>query len=704
MPTENDLASPAPQILPRDGADSPGRVPSPRPSSASNGSTVSDTSSSRLAQSEPELRFPTPQGSLHLAQWLSTGNIQTTMVQRPAQHSPTMADSFEIVSWERDPMDMTDIDTVASGSDFGQLDSPQEDSDCGRIYTPDYTPESTPEDTRRPRLEKGSSPADIAARNNLLAATVAAHEHVKESATPEVLEKSAKLEDPLAEAVSDSAETTEDDGHIVTASDIKDAEGGQDEAGQVVADGVPKDVSVEANDDDLAIIDVDEDVMTQDLEGANGGDRAADAPATIEAPPQPRPRAPSIDSTDSLEYTERSLQLPSKASADDEDACCGAPKVTEFSHAIMAICASVLISMLCYCALTLTSFGQHLKAASLALPTVTQTVTVSQAMPVATPPVCPLGFMTDVHNLSNPTFAQVTPQKAVLINVPGAPAFKHTKVTVSRGGKEMRSWASQAENGLLVQLEPSDAYGTVTINVQNKRDNLNETFDVVLGYCSMSQLVESSLHAVHDAAEKAASGARSAAESAESGVLYVSAVLSSKLAEMQTHDVVDAARDAGASLSASISMGVAAAADRLAAGQTRVQELLAAEHMNDVMDVALDAGAAFGASISSGFSAAVDGLVAGHGRVQELLASERVQGILATSEAARGEMELGLLRAQIASRLFYYKAVGMQERYDSYLAKSHEYFKEQQKLKEAKKAAAKTEDDGARGRRGWLMG
>jgi hypothetical protein len=585
--TAEDLTTSAPTIPFRtrdEDESSPVRAESVR-SSSDLFTTSAQHNTHNLAASEPALRFPRPQGNLYLANWVSTSNIKT-MTQIPAyEDDRSLSDSFEFVSAE--PY-YPDLDTdIASGSELSQLDSPSNESECDQACGP-----------------------------------------------------------------SDEAEAEEDEGHhVVTESDV---EGDLDEDETEINEPEEAEEAEDAHEAD----------NTVDAEGSSTHSLATAVDLGGYFSDQAnefRARAPSIDS---IEYTERSLQLPSKASDDDKTDEAeeqprrftsrvrhvfesrgilrpGDPAILDVVRLLLVFLAGFAVTLVAtYCesqclkafnsAMSLYADANMPTSVTIMNYTITRTVTVTRAPPEATiATTCPFGFLSDAQNSSlrgSPNFAEVTPQREVLITMKTAPAVGSTILKVSRGNETLRSKFSHTKQGILVQLEPMDAYGLVSVNVaSSRRSRVNQTFEVDLGCGSIAQMLDTGLLLVHDIADRAVTGARTMVASAESKALSASAALSSNLRNVNVAGVVDAAKDVAS-------------------------------------------------SINSGISAATTTL-----KKSQDLAQSRIKELVAAREDYVEEVELGVLKAQITSRLLYYKAMNMQDKYDEYSRKARLHMEQQRK-------------------------
>ncbi|KAK4460526.1 hypothetical protein QBC42DRAFT_272163 [Cladorrhinum samala] len=86
-------------------------------------------------------------------------------------------------------------------------------------------------------------------------------------------------------------------------------------------------------------------------------------------------------------------------------------------------------------------------------------------------------------------------------------AADEVNIEVHRGDELISTKTSPIDGGVLVQLEPKDAYGVLQVSVVSTgRPKINETFEVDFGKTAVAEVLEAGLHILQDVFKKVSSG------------------------------------------------------------------------------------------------------------------------------------------------------------------------------------------------------
>lgn len=86
-------------------------------------------------------------------------------------------------------------------------------------------------------------------------------------------------------------------------------------------------------------------------------------------------------------------------------------------------------------------------------------------------------------------------------------AADEVNIEVHRGDEYIATKTSPIDGGVLVQLEPKDAYGVLHVSVVSTgRPKINETFEVDFGKTAVAEVFEAGLHILQDVFKKVSSG------------------------------------------------------------------------------------------------------------------------------------------------------------------------------------------------------
>ncbi len=164
--------------------------------------------------------------------------------------------------------------------------------------------------------------------------------------------------------------------------------------------------------------------------------------------------------------------------------------------------------------------------------TSTKTVKISQVEPTASslaPVLSFAGFLSDkpsgVPSEAETSKAlcsvEVHSQNEILVKLPSGSksswlAKGAINIDVYRGEKPVKSKLSSIDEGLLVEIGTEDAFGVLNISVvTSRKPKINETFEINFGKPKMVEILEAGMHLLQGLAEKVASTADDAAHLVE---------------------------------------------------------------------------------------------------------------------------------------------------------------------------------------------
>ncbi|EFX00221.1 hypothetical protein CMQ_7223 [Grosmannia clavigera kw1407] len=231
-------------------------------------------------------------------------------------------------------------------------------------------------------------------------------------------------------------------------------------------------------------------------------------------------------------------------------------------------------------------------------------------------------------------------------------------IDVWRGQELLKSRLSTTDEGIIIEINKKDAYGVMNVSiVTTRRPKINETFAVDFGKPTMLRVLEIGAKTWLDSARTAANIWLDAAMRAEGAV----------------HPYIDHVVD------------LLPNADDVLQGAT-----MAATSMADVVDSMKHAGqAAYDTAsratqdLKGQMSASLEGAVDSAKRDARAVLD---RGLLPLDHA-RGSLQLAVLRAQIASKLWWMQVNGQRAKHADYEAKAAVFLRESEK---ALKANAKT--------------
>ena len=164
--------------------------------------------------------------------------------------------------------------------------------------------------------------------------------------------------------------------------------------------------------------------------------------------------------------------------------------------------------------------------------TSTKTVKISQVEPTASslaPVLSFAGFLSDKPS-GVPAEAEISKalcsvevhsQNEILVKLPSGSksswlAKGAINIDVYRGEKPVKSKLSSIDEGLLVEIGAEDAFGVLNISVvTSRKPKINETFEINFGKPRMVEILEAGMHLLQGLAEKVASKADEAAHLVE---------------------------------------------------------------------------------------------------------------------------------------------------------------------------------------------
>jgi hypothetical protein len=198
-------------------------------------------------------------------------------------------------------------------------------------------------------------------------------------------------------------------------------------------------------------------------------------------------------------------------------------------------------------------------------------------------------------------------------------------IDVYRGDDQLKSKLSSVDEGIIIEVNKKDAYGVLNISViTTRKPKINQTFEVNFGKPAVVEAFEAGMHVLHDMAEKIADTADAAAHLVGDTCMPAMAAAAEKLRD-----------DASSVLDRVVEAGKAAQTYTGQLGErvmAQAKDSLKGDKLNDLLKDAQD----------------------------------QMADRLATAQDLRDDLNLALLKAQIASKLWWLKVQGKDDEHAKY--------------------------------------
>jgi hypothetical protein len=209
-------------------------------------------------------------------------------------------------------------------------------------------------------------------------------------------------------------------------------------------------------------------------------------------------------------------------------------------------------------------------------------------------------------------------------------------IDVWQGQKKLKSKLSTTDEGIIIEIDKNDAFGVMNVSIVTTiRPKINETFAVDFGKATMAQLLEAGLSQWHNSIWQAANTGLEAASQAKDTILsytHKHPVVLPPVAYTALHNV--------SSLVGNAASGVQGLKDNLAVSYNRFRDIetvlpqLVLEKTQNLVD-----------------------------DIKSLNDRERL----------KNEVYLGIMRAQVGSKLLWLRVRGQADEHKSYASKASEF-------------------------------